>query len=105
MPGRFDEELTTHLETLNQDLDDALRRTMELHRSGADEEAVLAETSLAFRAARSLEALTGVAWEERLEAKVDPDVAIPLYPSAESEATKRRWRRKRAGTATRSQPV
>ena len=46
--------------------DVAVRRSNELHRAGADEGPVLAETALAISTAKALECLTGVAWEDRL---------------------------------------
>ncbi|MGH9190384.1 MAG: hypothetical protein ACRD0Q_10195 [Acidimicrobiales bacterium] len=97
MTGRFDQELSAHLQSLGRELDEALHRTVELHRCGADEEAVLAETSLAFRSARALEALTGVAWEEQIKAKVERVLGPGTAPAgSDPTPTKRRWRRAQA---------
>jgi len=64
---------------LQEQRDTAVRRATGLHRSGASEEAVLAETAVAVGAARALEILTGESWESQLErqevaaARVTPD--------------------------------
>lgn len=74
------------IKRLHEQLDTAVERTTDLHRSGADEEAVLAETAVAVGAARALEILTGETVEAQLERR-EEDVTPPPYL--------RQWRRRK----------
>ena len=62
---------------LQDQLDTAQSRAVKLHRSGANEEAVLAETAVAVGAAKALEVLTGESWEEQLERGEEGSTAGP----------------------------
>lgn len=64
-------DLGQTIHSLEEQLDTAVDRAVHLRENGADENVVLAETAVAVGAARALERLTGVSWEERLEAKGD----------------------------------
>lgn len=68
-------ELGQTIERLEAQLDTAVDRSVHLREAGADENVVLAETALAVGAARALERLTGVSWDERLEAKGDASLS------------------------------
>jgi hypothetical protein len=99
--GRSDVELDAHVGRLDRNMELAVRRAVALHRQGADEDAVLAETVFAFRAARSLEALTGLPWEDRLETVADrtlnptpPESQEPHESQQAQEAHVRRYRPK-----------
>ncbi len=63
----FNDEVGGTIDRLHQQLDTSLERSVDLHRSGADEEAVLAETAVAVGAAKALEILTGESWETQLQ--------------------------------------
>lgn len=72
---------------LREKLDIAVERTVELHRSGGHEEAVLAETAVAVGAAKALEILTGESLETQLERREEATAGLP-----DSDGTRRRRR-------------
>ena len=53
---------------MNDQFHTAVERSANLHRNGAHDDAVLTETVVAVTTAKALEFLTGVSWDERLQA-------------------------------------
>lgn len=90
--GEINEEIGGTASRLHEQLDTSLVRAVDLHRTGASEEAVLAETAVAVGAAKALEILTGDSWEETLERKEEAVAAGPAPGDAPSEP--KRWRRR-----------
>jgi hypothetical protein len=87
-----DQDVGGTIHRLEEQLDTAVGRTTELHRTGANEEAVLAETAVAVGAAKALEILTGETWEAQLARREDG------APAPTPARTGRRWlRRNKAG--------
>lgn len=87
--GEFTGEIGGTIHRLHEQLDNSVVRTTSLHRTGANEEAVLAETAVAVGAAQALEVLTGESWEMQLQRReMGPAVAPAPKP-------KRRLRRSR----------
>ena len=76
--GRRNSEIDGTIHRLQNRLDTAVVRTTELHRTGANEEAVLAETALAVGAASAIEILTGETLESQLERKEAGAPAPPV---------------------------
>jgi len=76
---------------LQEQRDTAVNRATGLHRSGASEEAVLAETAVAVGAARALEILTGESWESQLERHEAGDPPAP----PDDDAQRSRFGRKK----------
>lgn len=64
----------------HKQLDTAVARTVDLHRTGAPDGAVLAETALAVGAAKALELLTGESVEAQLEHREDRAAPDPPAP-------------------------
>jgi len=89
--GEINGDIGGSIHRLNAQLDTALERTVDLHRAGGNEEAVLAETAVAVGAAKALEILTGESWENQLERKEEGKVAAPVASNASQP---RRWRRR-----------
>lgn len=54
---------------LEAKLDEAIQRAIILRSRGASEDVVMTETLLAVQAAKALEGMTGVCWDETLEQK------------------------------------
>jgi hypothetical protein len=69
--------LSETADAMSQQLDVARRRSVELHRAGADEDAVMAETALAVAAAKALGCLTGEDWDDRLQPGVGEEPEPP----------------------------
>ncbi len=91
--GEINEDIGATIHRLNAQLETSLDRTVELHRAGAHEEAVLAETAVAVGAAKALEILTGESWEQQLERK--EEAASPAAPEPEAPPREaRRWLRR-----------
>lgn len=67
---------------LHEQLNTAVARTVDLHRTGAPEGAVLAETALAMGAAKALELLTGESVEAQLEHREDRVATEPPGPAS-----------------------
>ena len=65
--GEINDAIGGTIGRLQEQLDSSQTRAVELHRAGAHEEAVLAETAVAVGAAKALEVLTGESWEAQLE--------------------------------------
>lgn len=90
--GEIRHEIGQTIEKLDHQIDTAIERAVELRRDGADEEVLLAETAVAVGAARALEGLTGVSWEERLETKAEEFSSGPTESQAPPpEPRRRRW--------------
>ncbi|MEO5680005.1 MAG: hypothetical protein ABIS47_10090 [Acidimicrobiales bacterium] len=89
--AEFNDEIGGTIHRLHEQLDSSLERSVDLHRTGAHEEAVLAETAVAVGAAKALEMLTGESWETQLERREDPATAVPP-PEPPSPAG--RWRKR-----------
>ena len=90
---RFNEDVGGTVDRLQEQLDAAVERTVDLHRSGAHEEAVLAETAVAVGAAKALEILTGESVEAQLERR--EEAALAAAPAAEEPSPEpRRWLRR-----------
>lgn len=86
--GEINDDIGGTIDRLHQQLDTSVGRSADLHRTGGNEEAVLAETAVAVGAAQALEILTGESWEEQLKRREAGAVAPPPPPKA------RRWRRR-----------
>lgn len=89
--SEFNDEIGGTIHRLHEQLDTSLERSVDLHRTGANEEAVLAETAVAVGAAKALEILTGESWETQLERREDP--AADSSPPAPAPPP-RRWRKR-----------
>jgi len=76
------DELGDTINQLHEQLDTAVARTVDLHRTGAPEGAVLAETAVAVGAAKALELLTGESVEAQLERREDGAVPVPPAPAS-----------------------
>ena len=88
---QFNQDVGGTVDRLQEQLDVAVERTVDLHRTGAHEEAVLAETAVAVGAAKALEILTG----ETLEAQLERREEAALDPAAEEPSPEpRRWFRR-----------
>jgi hypothetical protein len=88
--GEMNDDIAGTISRLNEQVDTAVGRTVDLHHAGASEEAVLAETAVAVGAAKALEVLTGEDWEtvlERREAGLD----LPDGAPGDSRPPPRRW--------------
>lgn len=59
------------VEAYDRLIDDAITNTVDRYRAGASEDAVLTETLIAVRSAQAVQQLTGVEWDEQLQARVD----------------------------------
>lgn len=59
------------VEAYDRLIDDAITNTVDRHRAGASEDAVLTETLIAVRSAQAVQQLTGVEWDDQLQARVD----------------------------------
>ena len=68
---RITAALTETADALSRQLDAAQRRSVALHRGGADDDAIVAETALAVAAAKALGCITGSEWDDELQ----PDAA------------------------------
>lgn len=88
IPGGDDQDVGGTIHRLEEQLDTAIGRTTALHRTGANEEAVLAETAVAVGAAKALEILTGETLEEQLARREDGATPPPSAPAG------RRWLRR-----------
>lgn len=87
--GEMNDDISGTIARLNEQLDTAVGRTVDLHHAGCHEEAVLAETAVAVGAAKALELLTGEDWEAQLERR---EAALATSDGAASEpAPSRRW--------------
>ena len=86
---KFNHDVGGTVDRLQEQLDAAVERTVDLHRTGAHEEAVLAETAVAVGAAKALEILTGETVEAQLERREEAALAAE-EPSPEP----RRWLRR-----------
>jgi hypothetical protein len=86
--GGGDLDVGGTIDRLQLQLDTAVGRTTALHRNGASEEAVLAETAVAVGAAKALEILTGETVESQLERREDGGAPPP------APGTGRRWLRR-----------
>ena len=91
--AEFNEDIGGTIERLHEQLDTSLERSVDLHRSGASEDAVLAETAVAVGAAKALEILTGESWEAQLERR-EEGAAPPAAP--EPPGPRRLFRRTKA---------
>lgn len=80
---------------LHAQLDSSLERSVDLHRAGAHEDAVLAETAVAVGAAKALEILTGESWESQLERRTGVAAGGPPPPEEEPVEPRRLFRRGR----------
>jgi hypothetical protein len=76
---RITAALTETADVLSHQLDAAQQRSVALHRAGADDDAVMAETALAVAAAKALGCITGSDWEDELQPDPgdDPDEPTP----------------------------
>ena len=68
-PQVYADKLASTASVLEGKLDDAIARAVALRQRGASEEVVLTETLVAVQAAKALEGMTGVCWEDLLEQK------------------------------------
>ena len=68
-PEAYASKLASTASILEAKLDDAIARAVALRGRGASDEAVLTETLVAVHAAKALEGMTGICWEELLEQK------------------------------------
>ncbi len=84
--AEFNQEIGGTIDRLHDQLDTSLERTVDLHRSGANEEAVLAETAVAVGAAKALEILTGESWETQLQRREEGAPEEPPAPAEPPEA-------------------
>ena len=75
--GEINDAIGGTIGRLQDQLDIAQSRAVELHRTGAHEEAVLAETAVAVGAAKALEVLTGESLEAQLERGEEGSTAGP----------------------------
>jgi hypothetical protein len=91
----LNESLGATVERLHLQLDTALNRSLDLHHSGASEEAVLAETAVAVGAAKALEVLTGETWEAQMERRESVLAASGRMPASEPAGERRRWLRRK----------
>jgi len=88
--AEFNDDVEGTIGRLKDQLDTSVERTVDLHRTGGNEDAVLAETAVAVGAAKALEILTGESWESQLERKEDgADAGAPRQ---------RRWLRRKKTT-------
>jgi hypothetical protein len=87
--GGSNKDVDGTIHRLQNQLDTAVTRTTELHRTGAHEEAVLAETAVSYGAASALEVLTGETVESQLERQESGGAPAP------PPAVGRRWFRRR----------
>ena len=78
---------------LHADLDRAVQRTVDLRAAGASDEVILTETAMAVKAAKALEGLTGVSWDERLEQKAER-LSQQRGGRSGERAGRRRWLRR-----------
>ena len=76
-PEVYADRLASTASTLEAKLDDAIARSVELRSRGANEEAVLCETLVAVQAAKALEGITGVEWDDLLEQKAASQAKDP----------------------------
>ena len=77
---RITAALTETADVLSHQLDAARRRSVALHRAGADDDAVVAETALAVAAAKALGCITGSDWEDELQPGAVDDRDEPSPP-------------------------
>lgn len=91
--GEMNDDIAGTISRLNEQLDTAVGRTVDLHHAGANEEAVLAETAVAVGAAKALEVLTGEEWESQLARREAGSAAPGEAPGATRPS--RRWARRR----------
>ena len=83
------------IDRLQSQLDSSVERSVDLHRAGAHEDAVLAETAVAVGAAKALEILTGESWETQLERRAEEAAGGPPPPEEQPAEPRRLFRRGR----------
>lgn len=93
--GEIHDDINGTVRRLHEQLDTAIVRSVELHRTGAHDEAALAETAVAVGAAKALEILTGESWEAQLERREDWASAATQSSDRPAVESKRRLRRKK----------
>jgi len=90
--AEFNQDVDGTIDRLQNQLETSVERTVNLHRTGGNEEAVLAETAVAVGAAKALEILTGESWETQMERREDGAESAPAGKKPEG--------RRRRNTAT-----
>jgi hypothetical protein len=89
--GEISDDIGGSINRLQAQRDTAVERSVDLHRSGGSEEAVLAETAVAVGAAKALELLTGESWEAQMERR-EAGAVTSAAPAPTAEP--RRWGRR-----------
>lgn len=75
--GGTNNDIDTAIGRLHGQLNRALSRSVDLHRTGENDEVVLAETAVAVGAAKALELLTGEPWETQFERREQETTVVP----------------------------